>query len=64
MNPELLRTLWEEGLLIAPADQDELGESCWMIPRFIAETLDLGEIAFCGCGIGLAFHQVGEAVAV
>lgn len=40
-NPELLRTLWEEGLLIAPADQDELGEAGWTIPRFIAETLDL-----------------------
>jgi DNA-binding SARP family transcriptional activator len=40
-NPEILRTLWEEGLLIAPADQDELGEPGWTIPRFIAETLDL-----------------------
>ena len=40
-NPELLRTLWEEGLLIAPADQDELGEAGWTIPRFIAESLDL-----------------------
>ena len=40
-SPELLRTLWEEGLLIAPADQDELGESGWTIPRFIAETLNL-----------------------
>ena len=40
-SPELLRTLWEEGLLIAPADQDELGETGWTIPRFIAETLDL-----------------------
>ena len=43
-SPELLRTLWEEGLLIAPADQDELGESCWTIPRFIAETLDLPQV--------------------
>jgi DNA-binding SARP family transcriptional activator len=43
-SPELLRTLWEEGLLIAPADQDELGESCWMIPRFIAETLNLPQV--------------------
>jgi len=40
-SPELLRTLWEEGLLIAPADQDELGEASWTIPRFIAETLNL-----------------------
>jgi len=40
-NPELLRTLWEEGLLIAPADQDEFGEAGWTIPRFIAETLNL-----------------------
>lgn len=40
-SPELLRTLWEEGLLIAPADQDELGEPGWTIPRFIAETLNL-----------------------
>ena len=40
-SPELLHTLWEEGLLIAPADQDELGGSCWTIPRFIAETLNL-----------------------
>jgi DNA-binding SARP family transcriptional activator len=41
VNPELLRSLWEEGLLIAPADRDELGESVWTIPRFIAETLGL-----------------------
>jgi DNA-binding SARP family transcriptional activator len=40
-NPELLHALWEEGLLIAPADQDELGETGWTIPRFIAETLNL-----------------------
>lgn len=40
-SPELLRTLWEEGLLIAPADHDELGEVGWTIPRFIAETLNL-----------------------
>lgn len=40
-SPELLRTLWEEGLLIAPAEQDELGETGWTIPRFIAETLNL-----------------------
>ena len=43
-SPELLRTLWEEGLLIAPADQDELGETGWTIPRFIAETLNLPHI--------------------
>jgi len=41
VSPELLRTLWEEGLLIAPASQDEFGESGWTIPRFIAEALDL-----------------------
>ena len=41
VSPELLRSLWEEGLLIAPADRDELGVSVWTIPRFIAETLDL-----------------------
>lgn len=40
-SPELLRTLWEEGLLIAPAAHDELGETGWTIPRFIAETLKL-----------------------
>jgi DNA-binding SARP family transcriptional activator len=40
-NPELLRTLWEEGLLIAPAAHDELGEAGWTIPRFIADTLGL-----------------------
>lgn len=40
-SPELLRSLWEEGLLIAPADQDEFGDSGWTIPRFIAETLNL-----------------------
>ena len=43
-SPELLRTLWEEGLLIAPADQDELGETGWTIPRFIAETLNLPHV--------------------
>ena len=43
-SPELLRALWEEGLLIAPADQDEFGESCWTIPRFIAETLNLPQV--------------------
>jgi len=43
-NPELLRTLWEEGLLLAPADQDELGETGWTIPRFIAETLNLPHV--------------------
>jgi DNA-binding SARP family transcriptional activator len=43
-SPELLRALWEEGLLIAPADQDELGETGWTIPRFIAETLNLPHI--------------------
>lgn len=40
-SPELLRTLWEEGLLIAPAAHDELGEAGWTIPRFIADTLGL-----------------------
>jgi DNA-binding SARP family transcriptional activator len=44
VNPELLRTLWEEGLLIAPADQDEFGEAGWTIPRFIAETLNLPHV--------------------
>ena len=43
-SPELLRTLWEEGLLIAPAAHDELGETGWTIPRFIAETLDLPHV--------------------
>ena len=43
-DPELLRALWEEGLLIAPADQDELGETGWTIPRFIAETLNLPHV--------------------
>ena len=44
VNPGLLRTLWEEGLLIAPADQDEFGEAGWTIPRFIAETLNLPHV--------------------
>jgi DNA-binding SARP family transcriptional activator len=44
VNPELLRTLWEEGLLIAPADRDEFGEAGWTIPRFIAETLNLPHV--------------------
>ena len=43
-DPELLRTLWEEGLLIAPAAHDELGETGWTIPRFIAETLNLPHV--------------------
>lgn len=43
-SPELLRTLWEEGLLIAPAAHDELGETGWTIPRFIAETLNLPHV--------------------
>lgn len=43
-SPELLRILWEEGLLIAPADQDEFGEAGWTIPRFIAETLNLPHV--------------------
>jgi DNA-binding SARP family transcriptional activator len=43
-SPELLRMLWEEGLLIAPADQDEFGEAGWTIPRFIAETLNLPHV--------------------
>ena len=41
VRPEVLQALWEEGLLIAPADRDDLGESVWTIPRFIAETLKL-----------------------
>lgn len=40
-SPELLRTLWEEGLLIAPVEQDEFGSAGWSIPRFIAESLHL-----------------------
>lgn len=40
-EPEVLRALWEEGLLIAPAALDELGDAQWTIPRFIAETLHL-----------------------
>ena len=43
-SPEVLRTLWEEGLLIAPAAHDELGETGWTIPRFIAETLNLPHV--------------------
>jgi DNA-binding SARP family transcriptional activator len=52
---ELLQTLWAEGLLIAPADQDDLGESMWTIPRFIAETLDLPQL--------LGVVPYGESVA-
>jgi DNA-binding SARP family transcriptional activator len=43
-NLHMLQSLWGEGLLIAPADQDEFGESGWTIPRFIAETLNLPHV--------------------
>lgn len=56
-NPELLRTLWEEGLLLAPADQDELGEAGWTIPRFIADTLNLPHM------LGFVPHDAGVASA-
>lgn len=56
-NPELLRTLWEEGLLLAPADQDELGEAGWTIPRFIADTLNLPHM------LGCVPHDAGVASA-
>ena len=44
-SPHLLQSLWGEGLLIAPAEEDELGREGWEIPRLIATALSLpGEI--------------------
>ena len=40
-------------------DEDESG-----IRQRIAETLDLGEITFGGRGIGVVFHQYGDAFEV
>ena len=45
-SPQLLQSLWGEGLLIAPAEDDELGRDGWEIPRLIAAALSIpGEIA-------------------
>ncbi len=45
-SPQLLESLWGEGLLIAPAEDDELGRDGWEIPRLIAAALSIpGEIA-------------------
>jgi len=35
----LLRSLWSEGLLVAPAESDELGTEGWRIPESIARVL-------------------------
>jgi DNA-binding SARP family transcriptional activator len=44
-SPQLLQSLWGEGLLIAPAEDDELGREGWEIPRLIAAALSIpGEI--------------------
>jgi DNA-binding SARP family transcriptional activator len=45
-NLHMLQSLWGEGLLIAPAEDDELGREGWEIPKMIAAALSLpGEIA-------------------
>ncbi|MFM8998210.1 MAG: AAA family ATPase, partial [Candidatus Limnocylindrus sp.] len=45
-GPELLHSLWGEGLLIAPSGFDELGGDRWEIPKMIAAALSLpGELA-------------------
>lgn len=45
-RPELLHSLWGEGLLIAPSGFDELGGDRWEIPKMIAAALSLpGELA-------------------
>ena len=45
-NMHMLETLWGEGLLIAPATDDELGREGWEIPPLIATALSLpGPIA-------------------
>ncbi|NBP24101.1 MAG: efflux RND transporter permease subunit, partial [Proteobacteria bacterium] len=54
----LKHALWEEGLLIAPADQDELGETGWTIPRFIAQTLNLPHTL--GAVPGRLEHEAGR----
>ncbi|MFM8628669.1 MAG: winged helix-turn-helix domain-containing protein [Candidatus Limnocylindrus sp.] len=52
INLHMLQSLWGEGLLIAPAEDDELGRQGWEIPALIASALSLpGEIA-----IGLPHH--------
>jgi DNA-binding SARP family transcriptional activator len=44
-SPQLLQSLWGEGLLIAPAEDDELGREGWEIPKLIAAALSIpGEI--------------------
>ncbi|MEY2732122.1 MAG: hypothetical protein RLZZ588_847 [Chloroflexota bacterium] len=45
-SPHLLQSLWGEGLLIAPAEDDELGREGWEIPKLIASALSIpGEIS-------------------
>jgi hypothetical protein len=36
-----LQCLWSEGLLIAPADRDELGSEQWQVPAMIAQALNI-----------------------
>ena len=44
-NLHMLQSLWGEGLLIAPAEDDELGREGWEIPKMIASALSIpGEL--------------------
>jgi len=40
-NEMALQCLWSEGLLIAPADRDELGSEQWQVPAMIAQALGI-----------------------
>jgi DNA-binding SARP family transcriptional activator len=43
---ELLESLWSEGLLLAPASEDELGGEGWSLPHVIADALQLSPEPF------------------
>ena len=43
---ELLEALWSEGLLLAPATEDELGGDGWALPHVIADALQLSAAPF------------------
>ena len=43
---ELLESLWSEGLLLAPASDDELGGDGWALPKVIADALQLSPEPF------------------
>ena len=43
---ELLESLWSEGLLLAPAGEDELGGEGWALPQSIADALQLSPEPF------------------